>query len=102
MAKLIKNSKGSQGVKRTTVNYNSATHDLAGHLKGIDDALGLGQENFTRNIYINIDDLNLSEGEEISAEKINIYLATLPAAQKTIQKTDRKTNLVFYSIVETS
>lgn len=102
MAKSIKNSKGSQGVKRTTTNYTSATNDLSGHLQGIDEALGLGQQNFARNIYINIDDLNLTEGEEISAEKINIYLATLPDAEKTIQKTDRKTNIVIYSLTFSS
>lgn len=102
MAKLIKNSKGSQGVKRTTENYTPSANDLNGHLKGIDDALGLAQENYARNIFINIDDLDLSEGEEISAAKINTYLATLPDAQKTIKKTDRKTNLVFYTLVETT
>lgn len=39
MAKLIQNSKGSQGVKRNPVNYTSAGNDLSSHLKGIDDAL---------------------------------------------------------------
>ncbi|MEN2415546.1 hypothetical protein [Flavobacterium mesophilum] len=40
MTKLIKNSKGSQGLKYEPQNYETAGDNLAAHIKGIDDALG--------------------------------------------------------------
>lgn len=94
MAKFIKNSKGSQGVKRTTVNYTPSANDLNGHLKGIDDALGAGNDNFVRNLYINIDDLD----NEPSVEKINEYIGLLPVESKTLLATDSKLNIVIYRL----
>lgn len=104
MTKLIKHSKENIGVKREATNYAPTSNDLKGHLQGIDNALGnnpgsgsSGQNNFVRNIYIDIDDLNLGESSEITADVLNEYFANLSDEEKTIIDTDSKTNIVIHS-----
>lgn len=104
MTKLIKHSKENISVKRQAINYSPTSNDLKGHLQGIDDALGnagngecCDQDNLVKNIYIDIDDLNLEGSTEISASVINEYFSNLPDEEKTIPDDISKTNLVIYS-----
>lgn len=104
MTKLIKHSKENIGVKRDAINYAPTSNDLKGHLQGIDNALGnnpgsgsSGQNNFVRNIYIDIDDLNLGESSEITAGALNEYFSNLADEEKIIVDTDSKTNIVIHS-----
>lgn len=105
MTKLIKHSKENISVKREAINYSPTSNDLSGHLKGIDNALGNStgnggggdQNNFVKNIYIDIYDLDFGESTEISASVINDYLSNLSDEEKTIIGTTSKTNIVIYS-----
>jgi len=103
MTKLIKHSKENIGVKHNATNYTATSNDLKGHLQGIDDALGnnpggsgSAQNNFARNLYINLYDLYEFGVEEDMLTAINRYILTLPASQKTILDTDSKVNIVLY------
>lgn len=104
MTKLIKHSKENIGVKREALNYAPTSNDLKGHLHGIDNALGnnpgsgsSGQNNFVRNIYIDLNDLNLGGSSEITADALNEYFENLADEEKTVIDTDSKTNIVIYT-----
>ncbi|SHL94774.1 hypothetical protein [Flavobacterium chilense] len=104
MTKLIQHSKENIHVKLETSNYTAVSNDLKGHLQGIDDALenntGNGeineQNNFVRNLYINLFDLYAFGLEDDMLAAINAYIATLPSAKKTILDTESKVNIVLY------
>lgn len=103
MTKLIKHSKENINVKRDATNYTATSNDLKGHLQGIDNALGnnpgggnSSQDNFVRNIYIDINYLNIGESSVITADMLNEYFSSLSDEEKTILDTDSKTNIVIY------
>lgn len=109
MTKLIKHSKENINVKREATNYTATSNDLKGHLQGIDNALGNNpgngtsdQNNFVRNIYIDINSLNAGESSEITADMLNEYFESLPDEEKTILDTDSKTNIVVFRHVYSS